>query len=95
MTEQIVESVISAEEDAEHYRKLVPKGRLGEETSVVPSEPISVSWRIHGQGHLVGENRKTLVERLNEAYSDEMEPEEREFLELAKESYRRQLIAEE
>jgi hypothetical protein len=38
---------------------------------------------------------KTLTERLNAAYDDELEPEEKEFLELAKESYRRRVNAEE
>ncbi len=77
MTEQIVEGVISAEVDAEH-RRIVPKGKLGAETSAVPSEPINVSWQLHGQGHLVGEGRKTLAERLDDAYRDDaLEPEEK------------------
>lgn len=41
------------------------------------------------------EESKSLLERLNDAYGDVMEPEEQEFLSLAKESYRRQLTAEE
>jgi len=32
---------------------------------------------------------KTLTERLNEAYGDDLEPEEREFLELTKERFSR------
>lgn len=83
MTEQIVEGVNSAEVDAERHR-IVPKGKLGAETSTVPSEPINVLWQLHGQGHLVGEGRKTLAERLDDAYrNDVLGPEEKGLLDRA------------
>jgi len=76
MTEQVVEGVNSAEVDVEQHR-IVQKGKLGAETAAVPSEPVNVLWRIRGQGHLVGEGRKPLAERLDDAYRDDaLEPEE-------------------
>ncbi len=95
MTEQIVEGVISAEVDVERHR-IVPKGKLGAETSAVPSEPISVHWQLEGQGHLVGEGRKTLAERLNEAYNDHnLGPEEEGLLDRAANQFGYRLSNEE
>jgi hypothetical protein len=80
MTEQVVEGVNRAEVDAEHHR-IVPKGKLGAETAANPSKPINVLWQIHGQGHLIGEGRKTLAERLEAAYRDDaLTPEEEGLL---------------
>lgn len=53
MTEQ-VEGVFSAEVDTESCR-IVRKGTLGAETSVIPSEPINVIWRASGHGRLISE----------------------------------------
>lgn len=88
MTEQVV-GVVSAVVDTKS-RRIVRKGTLGAETSAVPSEPVNVIWKASGQGHLVGERPKTLTERLNDAYRDDnLEPEEREFLDLAREHFSR------
>jgi hypothetical protein len=84
MTEQI-EGVLSAEVDAER-RRIVPKGPLGAETSAIPSKPVNANWRTSGQGRLI----RSLSERLDEAYrDDELEPVEREFLELTREHFSR------
>ena len=84
MTEQI-EGVLSAEVDAER-RRIVPKGPLGAETSAIPSEPVNANWRTSGQGRLI----RSLSERLDEAYrDDELEPVEREFLDLTREHFSR------
>jgi hypothetical protein len=91
MTEQVVEGVNSAEVDVEHHR-IVQKGKLGAETATVPSEPVNVRWQIRGQGHLVGEGRKTLAERLDVAYRDDtLEPEERGLLDRAADQFGRRL----
>lgn len=95
MTKQVVEGVISAEIDAEH-RRIVPKGKLGAETAAIPSEPVNVLWQIHGQGYLVGEGRKSLAERLDDAYRDEaLEPEERGLLDRGADQFGRRLSDEE
>jgi len=95
MTEQMIEGVISAEMDAERHR-LVPKGKLGAETSTVPSKPVNVLWQHHGQGHLIGESRKTLAERLADAYHDDaLEPEEKGLLDRAANQFGRRLSDEE
>ncbi len=44
---------------------------------------------------LAAQRSEELTSQINEAYGNELEPEEREFLELAKESYLRQLDTEE
>lgn len=59
MTEQVV-GVVNAEVDTES-QSIVPKGNLGAETSVEPSEPVSVIWKATGQGRLIGERPKTVV----------------------------------
>jgi hypothetical protein len=92
MTEQIVEGVVSAEVDTESST-IVPKGTLGAETSGASPQKIFVSWSISGrtgQEHLIDGSPKTLTERLSEAYSgDDLEPEEREFLDLTREHFSR------
>ena len=87
MPEQVV-GIVSAEVDTES-RRVVPKGKLGAETSAVPSEPVNVIWMASGQGHLIGERPKTITERLNEAYDEEAEREDVEFFRSTKEYYRR------
>ena len=94
MTEQVVEGVNSAEVDAEHHR-IVPKGKLGAETAANPSEPINVLWQVHGQGHLIGEGRKTLAERVSEAYKGGLESKEKELLDRAADQLGRRLGGEE
>ncbi len=95
MTEHMIEGVISAEVDAKHH-KLVPKGKLGAETSAVPSKPVDVVWRLHGQGRFVGESRKPLAERLNDAYRDDvLGPEEKGLLDRAANQFGRRLSDEE
>jgi hypothetical protein len=95
MTERVVEGVISAEVDAEHHR-IVPKGKLGSETAAIPSRPVNVLWQIHGQGHLVGEGRKTLAERLDDAYGDHgLTPEEKGLLDDAANQFGSRLSDEE
>lgn len=94
MAEQIVEGVVSVEVDAER-RRLVRKGVLGAETAAVPSEPVNMLWKASGQGHLVGEGGKTLAERLNDAYrNDVLEPEEKELLDRAANQFGRRLSDE-
>jgi hypothetical protein len=95
MTEQIVEGVVSAEVDAES-RRIVRKGTLGAETAAVPSEPSRAHWQLHGQGHLVGEGRKTLAERLDDAYRDDvLTPEEKGLLDRAADQFGHRLSDEE
>lgn len=95
MTEQIVESMIRAKVDTDRHR-LVPRGERDAETVAVPSEPVNVSWRLHGQGQLVGEGRKTLAERLDDAYrDDDLRPNERGLLDRAANQLGRRLSNEE
>lgn len=95
MTEQIVEGVIRGEVDVEHHT-IILTGELGEETASVPSEPINVSWQLRGQGYLVGEDRKTLAERLDDAYRDDaLGPEEKGLLDRAANQFGRCLSDEE
>ena len=95
MAEQAVEGVVSAEVDTES-RKIIHKGILGSETAAVPSEPVNVLWQLRGQGHLVGEGRKTLAERLDDAYRDDaLEPEEKGLLDRAADQFGRRLSDEE
>jgi hypothetical protein len=89
MNKQTVEGVVSAEGDTGR-RRIVPRSKLGAETAAVPSEPVTVLWKASGQGHLIGARPKTVNERLNEAYrDDELEPQEREFLNLTREHFSR------
>jgi hypothetical protein len=94
MTEQFVEGVVSAEVDAERQR-IVQKGPLGAETSAVPPEPVNLTWKKRGQGRLIGEHPKTLAERISEAYTDGLEPGEKELLDHAAEQFGRRLTNEE
>jgi hypothetical protein len=95
VTEQFVEGVVSAEVDTES-RRLVRKGTLGAETAAVPSEPVNVSWRLRGRGHLVGEDPKTLAKRLEDAYRDDvLTPEEKGLLDGAADQFGRRLSDEE
>jgi hypothetical protein len=85
MTEQIVEGVVSTGAGSQS-RTVVHKGPLGAETSAVLPKPVNANWKTSGQGRLV----KSVTERLNEAYrDDELEPEEREFLDLTREHFSR------
>ena len=93
MTEQIVEGVIKSEVDAEHHR-IVPKGKLGAETSAVPSEPVNVLWKASGQGHLIGEHPKSLTERFNEAYDEDAAREDDEFVKNVKKYHRKRFSDE-
>jgi hypothetical protein len=93
MTEQVVEGVVSAEVDAESH-KIMPKGTLGAETAVDPSEPVNVNWTASGQGHLIGERPKTLTERFNEAYDEEAKREDEEFVRNLKRYHRRRFSDE-
>jgi hypothetical protein len=89
MTEQIVDGVVSAEVDTES-RRIVHKGTLGAETAAVPSKPTNVNWKKRGEVRIIGQHHKTLAERLDDAYrDDELEPEEREFLDLTREHFSR------
>ncbi len=90
MTEQIVEGMIRAKVDTER-RRIVPKDELDAETVAVPSKPVNVIWQVQsGQVRLIGEQSKSVTERLNEAYrDDELEPQEREFLDLSREHFSR------
>jgi hypothetical protein len=92
MTEQVMGGVVSAEVDQANQR-IVERGTLGAETSGASPQRISTSWNLRGT---TGEERfiegrpKTITERLNEAYQDDdLEPEEREFLELSREHFSR------
>jgi hypothetical protein len=95
MTEQIVDGVVSAEVDAES-RRIVHKGTLGAETAAVPSKPVNVKWRKRGQVRLISEDHKTLAERLDDAYRDDvLEPEEKGLLDRAAKQFGRRLSDEE
>lgn len=76
MTEQIVEGVVSTEVDTEG-REIVPN------TATVPSRPVNVIWQASGQVRLIGEQPKTLAERVREAYRNRLQPEEKELLDRA------------
>ena len=93
MTEHIVDGVVSAEVDTKS-RRIVYKGTLGAETAAVPSEPVNVLWKVSGQGHLVGEDQKTLTERLSEAYDEEARQEDEAFLAQLKEYHDRRFSEE-
>lgn len=93
MTEQIVEGVVNAEVDIQS-RRIVRKGKLGAETATVPSEPVNVLWKASGQGRLVGEQPKSITERLNEAYDEDAEREDEEFFRNTQAYYRRRRNAE-
>ncbi len=92
MTEQVM-GVLSAEVDPETHEIAPPRGTLGEKTSGASSERVFISWTLTGAtGHerLIDGSPKTLTERLNEAYrDDDLEPEEREFLDLTREHFSR------
>jgi hypothetical protein len=89
MTEQ---AMVSAEVDTKRH-KIVPKSVLGAETSSASLPRVFISWNLSGttgKERFIEERPKTLTERLNEAYhDDELEPEEREFLELSREHFSR------
>jgi hypothetical protein len=95
MTEQIVEGVVSAEVDTES-RRIVHKGTLGAETAAVPSKPVNVKWHKTGQVRLIGEDHKTLAERLEDAYRDDaLTPEEKGLLDDAANQFGSRLSDEE
>jgi hypothetical protein len=95
MTEQIVEGLSRAEVDTKSH-KLVRKGTLGAETAAIPSEPVNVLWQLHGQARFVGEVRKTLAERLEDAYRDDaLTPEEKGLLDDAANQFGSRLSDEE
>ncbi len=95
MTEQVM-GVISAEVDTQN-RRIVRTGTLGAETSGASSEGHKVRWSLKGatgQERFIEGGRKTLTERINEAYDEEARREDEEFLRVTKSYYRRRLIAE-
>ncbi|MDQ3703737.1 MAG: hypothetical protein M3437_00670 [Chloroflexota bacterium] len=95
MTEHIVEGVVSAEVEAES-RRIVYKGTLGAETAAVPSEPANLHWKKRGQVHFIGPHAKTLAERLEDAYRDDvLTPEEKSLLDDAANQFGRRLSNEE
>jgi hypothetical protein len=91
MTEQTT-GVVSAEVDQANQR-IVRKGILGAETSGASSQRIFTSWTLKGatgRERFIDGSAKTIGERLNEAYrDDDLEPEDREFLELSREHFSR------
>jgi len=87
MTEQIVEGVVSAEVDTEG-REVVPN------TATVPPRPVNVIWQSSGQVRLIGEQPKTLTERLNEAYDEDAEREDEEFFRNTRAYYERRRNAD-
>lgn len=88
MTEQVVRGVVSTEVDTEG-RKIVPK------TATVPSKPVNVVWQTDGPVRLIGEQPKTLAERVADAYGDRLESREKEILDSAAEQLGRRLSNEE
>ncbi len=96
MTEQVM---ISAEADPQNER-LAPArtGTLGEATSAAPPKTNRINWRLtdaRGQVVLIAGYRKTLAERIHEAYGDELEPKEKELLNRAAEQFGRRISSEE
>jgi hypothetical protein len=92
MTEQVVRGVVSNEVSTEvdiEGREIVPK------TATVPSKPVNVIWQADGPVRLIGEQPKTLAERVADAYGDGLEPGEREILDRAAEQLGRRLSNEE
>ncbi len=91
MTEQVV-GVLSAEVDTES-RTIVPKGTLGAETLGASSPKVFISWHLRGATgteRFIDDRPEAITERLNEAHRDnDLEPEEREFLELTREHFSR------
>lgn len=88
MTEQVVEGVASAEVDTKG-RTIVPK------TVTVPSKPVNVIWQASGQVRLIGEQPKTLAERVREAYRVGLESDEKELLDRAAKQFGSHLSNEE
>lgn len=96
MTE-MANDIVKAEVDTEN-RRIVRKGELGANTSGGSSGSTSGTWRVKGQGHIIGEHRKVLAERINEAYGNErssLKPEEKAFLDRAAKQFGSRLSSEE
>src|SRR5829696_7385381 len=68
MTEQMV-GVVRAEVDAESHR-IVPKDRLGANTSGMSSEPVNIRWKKEGQGHLITDGFISELSKLYEYRGD-------------------------
>ena len=96
MAEQVM-GVVSAEVDQTNQR-IVQKGTLGAETSGASARKVVISWSMRdatGRARFIEEQPRTLAERLDEAYKDELTPEEKGLLDRAAGQLGRRLSGQE